>query len=784
MKRMGLARIWFVLAAGASVFVLQVCGHGASDVPATERIFDVLDLSGPGLAKVKRLHEAGKNSEARQALVDYIRRTDWARRVPEWWKIPDQRDPEYSDPIAEDLLRNVFHLGPFEVFFGPKVSDITWYEPPMDQIDDVHLYYGGSSMNRHSVWMPQLAQTWWHTGEKKYAEKLVEILLDFITRCPIVDSYQVKDNQSYVTAADEDGDGKPDRPGSAVGMVWRPFCTGRRVQTWKNLFVFCPESEAFTPEIWCKILVSIDEQVDSLVRKMPDFPNRSNHATRMGLALLDIADFWPLMADTDRWRKVAISKLGKAYNWFDDGGFIYADGAQTEIKVSTGPVQMVAEVIETATKHDIEVPDHLLDVHEAMAEYAFGLLRPSTFGTGQFAELGHTIDSLHNRKDLLYIATGGKEGTKPDFVSWPPRSGEPTYAGTYFMRSDWTPDAKVLRTRFGPTRYSSPTSGSGSMGEVSVFADGMFLVPFIATSVYRGEFKAYGNAGFVGDGRSRNTIAVDDLGQSRFGRIYYAEEAMDNSWITSPVFDYLRGSYAFDPGQHKGIEITHTRSILFARPDYYLVIDRITPSDEGSHDYRMKYQLSHPLETQTEGLRATGTCDRAGIVVEPLAPGLSLEIIKGQKEPYYEGWDPAGGFTPAPALIYRWRAGGPTGTETLLYPYTPGSGKPGIKASADRADDGSVCITITGCEPDTTDVILISGESGKCSGGGFELTGRLAFVRLSGDKPISAGIVEGTSLAAGDQAILNFASPLCAWGQCDNGGTWQHTVVRALPQAD
>lgn len=776
---MAIYRSIFVAAIAACILGTALTPSRAADRPATERVFEVLDLSRPGLSEVRSLHEQGNDQAAQKALVEYIRSQDWAARAPEWWEVPEEKDPDYSDPIADDLLDNIFQLGPFEVVFGPEVSDITWYEPPMDQIDDVHLFYGGTSMNRHNVWMPQLAKAWWHTGESKYAEKLVAILVDFLESCPIVDAYQVQDNQNYVTAVDEDGDGEPDRPGSAVGMVWKPFVTGRRVQNWKNLFIYCKNCEEFTPELWCRILVSIHEQTDSLVRKLPNIQNRSNHATRMGLALIDIAEFWPFMAHAQHWREVAITKLGKAYNWFDDGGFIYPDGAQTEIKVSTGPVKMVADVIKTANEYDIQLPDHLKDLHEAMAEYAFGLMWPSTFASGDAADLGRTLHELYGREDLLYIATGGEEGQKPDFVSWPSQSGEPTWAGTYFMREDWTPDATVFRTRYGPMRYSSPTRGSGSMGEISVFADGMFLIPFIRPSVYRGEFVAYGNAGFKGDGRSRNTIAVDGLGQNKYGRNTYADGPQDNPWITGPVFDYVRGSYTFDPDQHDAATIIHTRSILFARPHYALVIDRITPSDEEVHEYRMKYQLSQRLEPQTEGRRVNASCEDAGLLVEPTSEDISLQIIEGQKEPYYEGFDPNAGFAPAPALIYTWDDTGSTGTETLLYPYTPGEDSPDVQISAEHFEDGSASVTVTGFAPHTTDHIFVCGTGGTCSAGDCELQGRVGYVRTVDGEAVSAGLVEGTSLSCGEQ-IFSVEDLTSGWAIKEDG-RWQVTTVDPRP---
>jgi len=762
------------LAAIVLVVMAAAQAQTGPKLPAAERVFDVLDLRQPELVEIKRLHEAGDDQGACRALHKYIRSTEWHKRTA--GTMPSRRDPNYSDPVADDLLKNVFNLGPFKVCWGPKVSDITWYEPPMHVIDDVHLFYGGTSMTRHSAFMGKTAMAYWHTHDERFAAKLVEIVLDFVERCPIVDSHGIGDNELYKPAADQDGDGQPDRPGACAGMVWQPFNIGRRVQAWRDLFVFCRDSESVTPQTSCEVLCSIDEQVSSLVEKLPPMRNASNHTTRMGKAILEICDFWPELAGARAWRCAAIGKLAKAYNWVGDGGFIYPDGALTEIKVSMGEVRAVADIIETARLHGIAVPRRMLAVHAEMAEFAFGLLWPGHVRSGRFTETGRRIDALHDRKDLLYIATGGREGRKPDFISWPPRSGEPSYAGTYLMRSGWGGEAMVVRTRFGPMRYSSPNRGSGSMGEISVLAHDMHLIPFIGHSEYRGEFTSYGNAGFRGDGRSRNTISVDGVGQTKYGRIRVAAEPMSNPWITCPVFDYVRGAYTFDPAKLSNVKITHTRSIFFARPDYCVVIDRLAPDDEREHEYRMKYQLNYLLDPHAEAARVTAVSNAAGIVVEPLGSGITLSIIKGQKKPYYEGWHYARGFRPAPALVYTWKTKGVSCVQTLLCPLAAGAnGARKVRASAERAGNGAVVLTITGHEPNTTDYLLIGGENRICRGGGHGLNGDLAFIRKSGDEIVAAGMVDGTSLT-GEAPVFTFETPTSAWAQRQPDGTWRRST--------
>ena len=169
----------------------------------------------------------------------------------------------------------------------------------------------------------------------------------------------------------------------------------------------------------------------------------------------------------------------------------------------------------------------------------------------------------------------------------------------------------------------------------------------------------------------------------------------------------------------------------------------------------------------------TAVSSRVGIVVDALRPDIDLDIIKGQKEPYYEGWHDSRGFKPAPALIYTWKEKAKSSVETLLHPFATGAKDAReVRACSERVGHGAVVVTVTGHRPNTTDYILIAGESGECAGRGYECKGDLAFVRTSGDQMVAAGMVNGTSLK-GSREVFALETPASAWGRLQADGTWQ-----------
>jgi len=382
----------------------------------------------------------------------------------------------------------------------------------------------------------------------------------------------------------------------------------------------------------------------------------------------------------------------------------------------------------------LEIPGQFIEIREKMIEYLAYVTWPDELARRR--KRARSVPHLPGRGDLDYIQSGGTEGTRPEYASYPMRSGDPCYAGTYFMRSGWSSEAVVLRVRFGPIQYKYSQHGLGDVGDIGVWGHGMLLLPHLYHHPRTGEFAVYGDRSFQGDGRSENTISVDGVGQSRANRVSRTARPLDNPWVTTPVFDYVRGSYQFD---RKRVVAKHAWAILFVKPDYFVIIDRVD-GDDNTHHYRMKYQLHHELMAVADGTQVIGIKDgQPRIVVAPVRRDIELSIIEGQREPYYEGWrlhapDRA---ELAPALIYEWEEQSPARVETVIWPVEPG--KPADLNVSRHARDGISSITVK--RDSRVDVISIGEED------------NLTLVCVDGDRVLGAGVVGRMSIQSHGLAI-------------------------------
>jgi len=670
------------------------------------KLFDELNYDLPGLVEVKAAVDRGDEAGARAALLAYYRtKPDAQTRA--------SPNADYDTHIADELLKGRFIWGSTVLHYGPDIEDIEWYKVPMD----IYWPQFDHEIGR-GTYITLLANAYRQTSDDKYVAHLVALLLDFIKDCP------VEDGRAMRRINNMDGLGVKDIGREALAteghpsMMWTLMAAMRRVQRFPSIWQYCIHSPEMTPDALAAILTSLIEHERYIV-DAAEVVKFGNHGTRTATTALEIAAKCPEFRERDEWADRAIADVLNWYNWRDTNpvGFIYRDGATDEIspEVGRGDYGTLLAATRWIEMLGRDIPEQLLEIQEKMIEYYAYISWPSQLAWR--ASRGRSGPGFEHRPDLDYIESGGRDGTVPEHTSYPMLSGEPCYAGTYFMRSDWTPDAVALRVRFGPIQYKYSMHGLGDVGDIGVWAYGRHLIPQIYQHPRDGEFRVYGDRSFAGDGRSENTMSVDGIGQGHYGRQRRIDKPLDNPWVTTPVFDYVRGSYKFDPEQ---VDVTHTRAVLFVKPDYFVVIDRVT-GDGAEHSYRMKYQLHEDLSVKTLGTMALGRSDNAPLLaVVPSRQSMRLDVVKGQKEPYYEGWhlNTDQGGVPAPALIYEWEQKTPMSVETVICPVRRGE-------SADltvtrQVADGVVTLTVE--RGDMTDIITIAEDHG------------LTLQRLSGGK--------------------------------------------------
>ena len=193
-------------------------------------------------------------------------------------------------------------------------------------------------------------------------------------------------------------------------------------------------------------------------------------------------------------------------------------------------------------------------------------------------------------------------------------------------------------------------------------------------------------------------------------KTYVAKEPLKGNWISNDDYDYAFGVYNEFPEGKEGFDtlrtqptasaaqpkgqieegygperiksVTHTRQIVFVKPDYWVVFDTLTPAvhevtarshDDEVHTYESPFHLeADDVELDEEtGTVTTRNLDDSNLAIIPLKDSdLDFEIVSGQEEPVVQGWVFAGDYSvrPIPTPIYKKSAKGVTHLVYVFYP--------------------------------------------------------------------------------------------------------------------
>jgi hypothetical protein len=382
---------------------------------------------------------------------------------------------------------------------------------------------------------------------------------------------------------------------------------------------------------------------------------------------------------------VLFPEFKAAPSWRDTAaGWIHAelqnqvlpDGIQIELSSSYHHVSLrnFLAVYTIARLNEVALPGNFLQRLERMYDFdVYGAMPSRQLPPVQDGGLVDVRGPLEEaatlfptRQDFRWYATGGAAGAPPAATShaFP-------YAGYYVMRSGWEPDARWLWFDGGPYGYGHQHEDKL---QIIVAAYGKtFLVDPGNFTYERSRWRSY----FV-DSASHNVVLVDGRPQRRGGQPrdnYLIKDTLPHIWVSRPEFDYAEATFDEGFGGDVGRTVSHTRGVLFIKPDFWVVLDKLDANDGRAHTYDALFHFDTKLGI--DGLRVvTQNPAEANLtlVMRP-DPGLSLRIVEGQENPV-QGWLPAVGTTPrpaptsvrpAPVAIYTARGG----TTHLLYVLAP-----------------------------------------------------------------------------------------------------------------
>ncbi|MGD9497564.1 MAG: alginate lyase family protein, partial [Armatimonadota bacterium] len=523
--------------------------------------------------------------------------------------------------------------------------------------------------------------------------------------------------------------------------TWRTIEQGiRTAGSWMDAyhyFLFAPQ---MTPEVHCMFLKSFVEHARTLTRMTLDYPEHGgNWVTMECNGLAHIGCMFPEFTEADHWRQVAYARL-----LMELDRQVYPDGAQMEL--APGYHQVALRNFKQATvpalRNGFEVPDEYIGKLKRMYEYNLRAMTPSGHlpplnDSGLTGVTGYLREAYETWGDpqFLWGATLGAEGTPVDFVS----SFFP-WAGQAVMRSGWEADARYLMFEVGP--FGTGHQHEDKLG-LWLWGWGKPLLTEAGTYSYdRSKWRR-----FALSTESHNTIMVDGLPQNRrsLRETYQATEPLEGVWATGEVFDWCVGRYTEGYGPDH-LPVTHERAVIFVRPEYYLVIDRLLDA-EGEHTYEALFNLdAADAVVAPDGLTVSSAdAGEPNLTLIPLATeGLSLRIVKGQEEPIVMGWVPREEHRQIPTAVYAKTGPTPQLLVTLMVPH-PTEEVPAVGAEVLAQTDEMLALRVRHDGAEETILYAFDGPMA-LEVGGVSAVARLAIVRCAADGVISGGLLEGREL--------------------------------------
>ncbi len=601
-----------------------------------EIVFAHLDLAKPELAAVADAVKRGDYDAASHAWAVYLK----DRKDPHW----NTTGGKYDRQVADDAVNGKVQGGQVTYVYAFPEGKINWYY-------NATAYDPGQSYNSEWQWQLNRMAFWGTLGnayvdtkDERYPKAFAAQLRSWIDQCPVP-----------ATA----------KEGNKNGSTWRTIEAGIRMGfNWPNAFF--------------KLLPGLtDADIVAFTRSTYDHANYLRHnATNVNWVLMEMNGlsvagcYFPEFRDAADWRAYAFSKFAsEAKEQFLPDGAQYelSTGYHTDV-VLTNFVAGLNNAIDTG--HQSEVSLDYVKALEKGFEWPMFLATPdkgrptkndSWPGSIQYA-MKNAAKFFPERQDFKWFATNGKEGQPPEktsvFLDW---------SGQIVERSGWETDANYLIFNVGPLGFGG-LMGRGHAHQdklnVCVWAYGREILFDGGGSSYAWDKWRVWSRGSL----SHNCVAVDGLGQNRLNAVEGADprtdadrvsqEPIKASWHSDAAYDFASAVYDDDygtseydkrfteayaglPGPQKRRIAVQRRSVLFVKPDLYIVADRMTPIDSEAHTYQARWHL-HPTAIETDPATHAVTTADPGVpnlaVIPLLTQGLDVKTVSAQETPEILGW--------------------------------------------------------------------------------------------------------------------------------------------------
>lgn len=658
-----------------------------------KEMFARFNLELPGLRKVKAAVEKGDFETAIKETVAYFE----ARKEPFAIIDPKQvpkRDPTFDLSKANEMLEKDWRHADLEGYEGRKIL-----------------------INAYNA-----------TGDDKYIKKLNDLLIDWYVHRPPPSKSKIG--------------------GHPWDDTWSSLSTGLRIGHGFVAYSWMSRSPAFSTDCRMAYIIGLADHCNTLVEYGADAGG--NWAFTQNCAMLTFAMNFPEFKESTIWRDTAINRLTAAIK-----RDILPDGVETESapsyqRMAYNPLAAVYD--ELILKRGLNTPfaKELRSILERQAEYFMYIAMPNGF-TPYLGDWAHEnqraalmVDAKRfNRKDMLYVATAGKEGTKPKELSklYP-------YAGIVTMRSDWGDTGQPFENARYLMLHGVHFGAHGHQdlnGIAGLYAYGRELLYDPGSHIYGSpeHFK-------LTTAPSHNLMTIDGEDQKR------GAKAAFKNWSTTTIADYLASWVdAYKAGDY-------TREIFYVRPngapdviDYWLVRDTAGGSGKHSLEQRWRFVYETPVEIDEKSLITKTTHQSGGNLAIVQVDPSNMKLERTTTDVWLWRSELDNQPSQIPTVNYISECYLPAAIDTLLIPFE-GNRMPDIVVQPiERSHDGLDALFKV-VQNNVEDIFAYQRKPAPRTYASEKISfdGDRLFIRKIGGRIKSILLVNGSRVSIGGQDVL------------------------------
>ncbi len=533
----------------------QVVKENLFQVPTEAAFFDAVDISRPELALVKTAVDASDWDAAKAAWAAHLE----SRTSPQWFFSPNDQETlisvhqQHFDGLDQYIPQADLVIDRVFTFLGVTIElekEVEWTP---------HINEWNHMLNRFGYFI-DMGRAYWATGDERYAEEFANLVQQWVSGNPVPDEVIGVWHQH--------------------GTSWRTLEAGIRSWNWMEAMQYFMYSNAFDAETKFLMSRSFIEHGRRLLGKQQHYwPG--NWQVNECRSLVGLGIMFPEFKEADEWYRTGLKYLVEHME-----RDVYPDGMHHEVVPSyhTGVLHYYTQVSRLLALNGYTASG-LTDRHERM----FEALMVISYPDGIYPPIGNTMRTgsrlmgdylgigalLYDRGDMRSLAGSGV----PEEAFWlfgsavfeqyeaiNPQPADPKSrllpdARYAVMRTGWETDDKYLlfdaSPRLGGHKHADRLQVIVYAGRELLIDPGMY---------------SYDQPGYqsLRTAQNHNTLVIDGNDQSdQHPELLHWHAGEDIDFVAGVLLDY---------------GVRHQRSVLFVRPDYWLVADHLTALEADEED--------------------------------------------------------------------------------------------------------------------------------------------------------------------------------------------------------